>query len=180
MDSFLYRVVGKKGKQAAAMGDRRKRASKGVIIFSSILILVGSVNFVLIIASLFLLNFQYDVPGMFAFMPHSTMSSSLFWLSTIVSMFVMLCWLIAGIGMLSLKEWARQALLTSMGIYFLNMFVNIIINIFMAYEYYDQLPVRELIIGIACVFSLSVSMVYFFTHQNIIEQFKKHTRPVRR
>ena len=162
------------------MGDRRKKASKGIIIFSSILILIGSVNFVLIIVSLFLLNFQYDVPGMFAFMPHSTMSSSLFWVSTIIGMFVMLCWLIAGIGMLSLKEWARQVLLTSMGIYFLNMFVNIAIVIFMAYEYSDRLPIFWLVIGIVFVIAFSVSVVHFFAHPNIIEQFKKHTRPVRR
>lgn len=162
------------------MKERRKGPSKGIIIFSSVLILIGSVNFILIIVSLFLMNFQSDVPGMLSFMPNSTINSSIFWLSTIVGSFVMLCWLIAGIGMLSLKEWARQALLTSMGIYFLNMSINIVINIFMVYEYYNKVPVFQLVIGIVFVLSLSVSAVHFFTHPNIIKQFKHKSRPVRR
>lgn len=158
------------------MKERRRRASKGILIFSSLLILIGSVSFISVIVSLFLLNFQFSVPGMFSLMPLSTIQSSIFWVSTIIGMFIMLSWIVAGIGMLLLQEWARQALLTSMGIYFLNCFVNILLVVFMAYEYFDRLPMLYLILGIVFVFSFSVSSVHFFTHPNIIKQFQHRNR----
>jgi len=158
------------------MKERRRRASKGIIIYSILLIIFGSLNFISIIASLVLLNFQDSVMGIFSFMPQSTLNSSLFWVSTIVSMFIMLCWVVSGAGMLSLKEWARQAFLASMGIYFLNSFFNIILNVFMVQEFSNQLPVAYLVIGIVFVLSLSVSMVYFFTHPKVVFQFQQRTK----
>lgn len=158
------------------MKERRRRASKGVIIYAIALILVGSVNFISVIVSLVLLNFQNGVLGMFSFMPQATINSSLFWVSTIIGMFIMLCWIVSGAGMLSLKEWARQSLLASMGIYFLNSFFNILLNIFMVQEYYNRLPVFPLVLGISLILLFSISLVYFFTHPKIILQFQQRNR----
>lgn len=158
------------------MRDRRQKASKGVVIFSSILILIGSVNFIAIIVSLFLLHLEQYIPGLFSYLPHSTINSSIFWLSTIVSILIMLCWTVAGIGMLLLQEWARQLLLVSLGVYFINALINIFINLFMAYEYLPRTPISYLTIGVVFVLTFSISLVHFFTHPDIIRQFKKNKK----
>ena len=162
------------------MKDHKKGPSKGVLIFSSILILIGTVNFLSIIISFFQLRLELQIkdhmPNLFSQFPHFTINFTAFWLSTIVSILLMLCWVIAGIGMLSLREWARQLLLISIGIYFLNKVIDIFINIAIVNEYSMQVPILPLVIGIIFVLSFSVSVSYFFNHPSVIKQFKRNKK----
>lgn len=94
-------------------------------------------------------------------------------------MALMLCWIVSGIGILLLKEWARQLLLISMGIYFLNKAVDIFINAAVAKEIYAKIPVAGFCVGIIFVLVFSMSITYFFTHPSVEKQFKialKHAR----
>ncbi|MDD5005901.1 MAG: hypothetical protein PHS93_05305 [Candidatus Omnitrophica bacterium] len=159
------------------MRDRRRKASRGVIVFSSFLILLGTFNFLYTIISFFQLQlelqFKDHMSTLFTQFPNFTINLTAFWLSTLISLLIMLCWIIAGIGTLLLKEWARQLLLISIGIYFLNKVIDIFINIAIVNEYATQIPVIALCIGILFVLSLSVSVTYFFTHPSVIKQFEK-------
>jgi hypothetical protein len=85
----------------------------------------------------------------------------------------MFSWIVAGVGILFLKEWARQLLLISIGIYFLNKVIDIFINISIINEYSTKLPVIPLTIGIMFVLVLSLSITHFFTHPSVIKQFEK-------
>ena len=157
--------------------DRRRKPSKGVIIFSSLLILIGTINFLAIIISFFQLRLELQIkdgmPILFSQFPYITINFTVFWISTIISLLIMLSWIISGIGMLILKEWARQLLLISIGIYFLNKAIDIFINISLIKEYSSKIPVIPLLVGIIFVLGLSVSISYFFTHPSVIRQFRK-------
>jgi hypothetical protein len=159
------------------MKDRRKRASKGVAIFSSFIILAGFINFLFIIISFFQLRLELQlkdyIPSLFHSFPYFTINVTAFWLSTIISLIIMLCWIVAGAGMLALKEWARQLLLISMGVFFLNKAIDIVINIAIVKEISAQIPILHLSIGIVFIFSFSLSIVYFFTHPSIRKQFER-------
>ncbi|MFC1752235.1 hypothetical protein ACFL96_02440 [Thermoproteota archaeon] len=156
------------------MQDRRRRPSVGVKIFAAIFILIGSVFSIAIIVSLFLMQFERFVPGVTPFFPQLTVNSSIFWASTIVSLLIMFCWAVSGVGILLLREWARGLLLGSMGIYFLNSFINIGINIFMVHEYAQDIPFVHLTFAIILILSLPVSAVYFFNHPSVVKQFMPH------
>jgi len=159
------------------MKERRRKASKGVIIFSALIILIGAVNFLFIIISFFQLRLELQMkdylPNLFSHMSLSTINFTAFWLSTIISLLLMLSWIVAGVGILFLKEWARQTLLISIGIYFLNKVIDIFINISIVNEYSAKLPVIPLTIGIMFVLILSLSITHFFTHPSVIKQFEK-------
>lgn len=159
------------------------KPSKGVIFFSIILILVGTVNFLAITVSFFQLRLELQLkdhmPELFSHFPYFTINITTFWLSTIMSLLIMLSWIVAGAGMLSLKEWARQLLLISIGLYFLNKVVDIFINIAIVNEYSMQIPVLQLVIGIVFVLVLSLSFTYFFTHPSVMKQFKRPNKAFR-
>ncbi|MDD5617721.1 MAG: hypothetical protein PHG69_01365 [Candidatus Omnitrophica bacterium] len=159
------------------MKERRIKPSKGVVIFSSLIILLGAVNFLFIIISFFQLRLELQfkdyMPSMFSHMPFSTINFTAFWLSTIISLFIMFSWIVSGVGMIFLKEWARQLLLVSIGIYFLNKVIDIVINIAIVNEYSGKLPIIPLSIGIVFVLALTVSITHFFTHPSVVKQFEK-------
>jgi hypothetical protein len=91
----------------------------------------------------------------------------------------MLAWIVAGIGMLFLKEWARHLLLISLGVYFLNKVVDIFINISIAGEYCAKFPVAPLVAGIIFVLVLSLSITHFFTHPSVVKQFEARRKSFR-
>ncbi|MFH1622602.1 MAG: hypothetical protein ABIA97_05745 [Candidatus Omnitrophota bacterium] len=165
------------------MKERRKNASKGVIIFSSIIIFIGAISFLSIIISFFQLRLELqlkdDATVLFTHFPSTTINFTAFWFSTILSLVVMICWIVAGIGTLILKEWARQLLLVSIGIYFLNKVVDIFINISIIQEHSEPIPIAALVIGIVFVFSLTISITYFFTHPLVMKQFNKKYKTFR-
>ncbi|MBL7130614.1 MAG: hypothetical protein ISS45_04340 [Candidatus Omnitrophica bacterium] len=159
------------------MKDRRKKASKGVVFFSSFIILIGLISFLSIIISFFQLRLELQLkdhaPVLFSQIPNTTINFTAFWFSTILSLIIMFCWIVSGVGILLLKEWARQLLLISIGIYFLNKVIDIFINISIVKEYSEQIPIAALCIGIGFVLVLSISITYFFTHPSVIKQFSK-------
>jgi len=162
------------------MKNKNKKASKGVKIFSSALILIGMVNFIFIIVSFFQLRLELQLrdymPNMFSHMPLSTINFTAFWLSTITSLLIMFTWIVSGVGMLFLREWARQLLLVSVGIYILNKVIDIFINISIVNECSAVLPMLPLAIGIIFVLVLAVSITHFFTHPAVIKQFERHNK----
>jgi hypothetical protein len=165
------------------MRDRRRGVSKGVIIFSALVIIIGAISFISIIISFFQLRlelqFKDHAPNLFAELPNITINFTAFWLSTVLSLLIMLCWIVAGIGTLLLKEWARQLLLVSLGVYFLNKVIDIFINISIISEQSEQLPIGALILGIGFVLVLTISITYFFTHPQVIKQFNRGRRVFR-
>lgn len=158
------------------MKERRQRASRGLLIFSSFLIAVGFVFFIIIIIALSQLHVECYIPGFSLTAPHATLRSSLFWVATITTLLISLSWIIAGIGMLSLKEWARQLLLVSIGVYFFERVLNIGITIYMAYEMLHTIPITPIIVGVFLVLAFSVSVTHFFTHPAVIQQFRKQRK----
>ena len=163
------------------MRERRREPSRGVKIFSIIIILFGLFNFLAMMVSFFQLRLELqlkdDAPFLFSQFPEVSINSTIFWLSTIVGLIVMVCWVVSGAGMLLLKDWARQLLLASMGIYIINCAVNIFLNIFMTYEYTSSIPVFALSLGIIFVIGLVVSISYFFNHPSVVKQFKTKISP---
>jgi hypothetical protein len=157
--------------------ERRRGPSNGVIIFASLIILIGAISFISIIISFFQLRLELQLkdhaPNLFADFPNVTVNFTVFWLSTVISLAIMLCWIVSGIGILFLKEWARQSLLISMGVYFLNKAIDIFINVSIVNENSEQLPMTALVVGIGFVFLLTVSINYFFTHPKVIKQFNR-------
>ncbi len=163
--------------------DRRRGASKGVIIFSSIIIVIGAISFLLILISFFLLRLELQVkdqaPVLFTQFPSATINFTIFWLSTILNLVIMFSWIVSGIGILLLREWARQSLLISMGVYFINKVVEVFINIALVREHSEQIPVLALVIGIVFVLALTISINYFFTHSAVVKQFNRKRRTFR-
>ena len=84
--------------------------------------------------------------------------------------------MITGIGILHLKEWARQFLRIVMAVYIINMLVNITLNIFLAEEVMAKIPIGFLIAGIMITFSYYLGVIYFFSHPDIVRQFKYKSR----
>jgi len=162
------------------MKDRRKKPSKGIVAFSVILALLGTVNFLAIIISFFQLRLELFIkdyhPNLFHQFPLVTINFTAFWFSTILSIVISLSWIIASIGAFILKEWARQMLLISMGIYFLNKVMDIFINVILVKEFAETVPMLQLTIGILYVLILTVSTIHFFTHPSVIKQFNREQR----
>lgn len=165
------------------MRERRFKASRGVMIFSILMILIGTISFLSIIVSFFQLRLALQLrdiaPNLSIGLPNETLNFTVFWLSTILSLVIMLCWIVSGIGTLILKEWARQSLLVSMGVYFLNKVIDIFITISIVNEQSDQLNITALIIGIVFVLALTISITYFFSLPQVIKQFNRSYRAFR-
>lgn len=163
--------------------ERRRKPSKGVLAFSIFMIIIGTISFLSIIVSFFQLRLQLQLkdhaPILFTELPNMTINFTVFWLSTILSLIIMLCWIVSGIGTLLLKEWARQLLLISIGVYFLNKVIDIFINISIITEYSEALPIVSLVIGIVFVLVLTISVTYFFTHPKVVKQFNRRFKAFR-
>jgi hypothetical protein len=109
-------------------------------------------------------------------MPNTVVSMPLFWTSSAFNLFIFISWVIAGIGALHLKDWARKYLRVVMAVHIMNMIVNIYLNIFMAEEMLARIPFGFLLTGIAISFSYYFGVIYFFSHPNIVRQFKYKSR----
>jgi len=166
----------------AQLKDRRRKPSKGVAIFSVSLILIGTVFFLAMIIAFFQLRLELqlkdDAPFLFSQFPAVSINSTVFWLSTILGFLIMLSWVVSGAGMLFLKNWARQLLLVSMGVYIVNTVVNIFINVFLTYEYASVIPVFWLSLGVILVLAFCIAVIYFFNHPAVISQFKRKSRHI--
>lgn len=149
--------------------------SKGVVIFSISLIALGSFNAFLMVLSMALMSLK-DYPEFGAVVPSGTVALPSFWLSSILNLLIFLGWVVCGIGTLHLKEWARQSLRVVMAVYIINQLVNICLNIFMAEEVLAQIPVGFLLVGIFLSLAYYASVVGFFSHPQIVRQFKYKSR----
>lgn len=150
--------------------------SNGVVIFAVSLIFFGGFSTFLLILSLALISLKDIIPSVAAVMPYGMLSMPIFWISSLFNLLIFISWVITGIGVLHLKEWARQYLRIVMSVYLINMIVNICLNVFLAQEVTAQVPLRPLLIGILIVFSYYLSVIYFFSHPNIVRQFKYKSR----
>ncbi len=110
-------------------------------------------------------------------MPQQTLSMPLFWLSSFLNLFIFSSWVITGIGVLRLKEWARQFLRIVMAVHVMNMLANIFLNITLADEMLSNIPLKFFVIGIIISFSYYLGVIYFFSHPDIERQFKYGTLP---
>lgn len=148
------------------------KRSKGVVIFAVSLIAYGSFSAFLLILSLALIPLNNDVAQMRAMMPSGTLSMSLFWVSSTLNLLIFISWVITGIGALHLKEWARQCLRVVMSIYVINMLINIFLNYSLAEEMLAKIPMGFFVGGIMIAFSYYLGVIYFFSHPDIVRQFK--------
>ncbi|MFA5039971.1 MAG: hypothetical protein WC732_09900 [Candidatus Omnitrophota bacterium] len=149
--------------------------SKGVVIFSISLIALGAFNAFLMILSMALMCLR-DYPEFAAVIPSGTVAMPAFWLSSVLNLLIFLSWVICGIGALHLKEWARQGLRVVMAVYIINLVINICLNIFMAEEVLLEVPIGFLLAGIFVSLTYYVAVVGFFSHPQIIRQFKYKSR----
>ncbi|MFH1691730.1 MAG: hypothetical protein ABIC68_04085 [Candidatus Omnitrophota bacterium] len=150
--------------------------SKGVVIFAISLIAFGAFSAFLLILSISLISLKDIVPEFNAMVPMGTLSMTLFWTSSLLNLFIFLSWVVCGIGVLHLKDWARKFLRIVMAIHLVNMIVNIYLNIFLAQEVMSKIPVGFLFGGIGIAFSYYLSVIYFFSHPNVVKQFKFKSR----
>lgn len=150
--------------------------SKGVVISAVLLMAFGTFGAFLLLVSIFLLFAKDEIPGLAALLPTNVVSMPVFWTSSFLNLFIFLSWVICGAAALHLKDWARQFLRIVMAVYIINMLINISLNIFLAEEVMSQIPVRPLLLGIFISFSFYLSIIYFFSHPNIVRQFKYKSR----
>ena len=151
--------------------------SKGVVIFSISLIAFGTFGTFLLVLSVALLSLGSAVPDLKAVLPSGVLSMPMFWISTLLNLFIFISWVICGMGSLHLRDWARRALRVVMAAHIINMLVNICLNIFLAEEMMSSLPLSPLLAGIAISFLYYFSVIYFFSHPDIVRQFKYGTLP---
>lgn len=150
--------------------------SKGVVIFAVSLIAFGSFSSFLLILSIALISLKDIIPEFKALMPVGTLSMPLFWASSLLNLFIFMSWVICGIGVLHLKDWARKFLRIVMALHLINMMVNIYLNVFLAQEVLSEIPVKFLAGGIVIAFSYYLSVIYFFSHPDIVRQFRFKSR----
>jgi hypothetical protein len=149
--------------------------SKGVVFFSVSLIAFGTFGAFLMILSVLLLSLK-DLPAFQGFVPVGVLSLTMFWVSSAASLFVFIAWVICGIGAIHLHDWARKWLRVVMGLHVINMFVNILLNVFLAEEMLSRMPYGFLATGVLISFSYYFSVVHFFSHPNVVRQFKYKSR----
>jgi hypothetical protein len=149
--------------------------SKGVVIFAVTLIAFGAFGSFLLILSLALISLK-DFPQLKGLMPSGMISLPLFWISSFLNLLIYVSWVVCGIGTLHLHDWARQALRVVMAVYIINMMINICLNIFLAEEVMSKVPLGYLMTGIGISICYYLSVVYFFSHPNIVRQFKYKSR----
>ncbi|MDD5018995.1 MAG: hypothetical protein PHS61_01060 [Candidatus Omnitrophica bacterium] len=151
--------------------------SKGVVIFAVSLIAFGAFNEFLMVLSMALVSLR-NLPDIAAVAAPGTVSLPAFWLSSILNLLIFLSWVVCGIGALHLKDWARQALRVVMAVYLINLIVNICLNVFLAQEVMAEVPILFLIAGIVLSLSYYLGLVYFFSHPNVVRQFRFGVPPV--
>jgi hypothetical protein len=149
--------------------------SKGVVIFAISLIAFGSFGTFLLILSMALITLK-SIPEVGAAMPQDILSTPLFWISSGLNLFIFSSWVICGVGSLHLKDWARQYLRIVMAVHVINMLFNIFLNISIAQEMISKIPVAFLSAGIVISFSYYLGVIYFFSHPNIVRQFRFKSR----
>jgi len=149
--------------------------SKGVVIASVALIAFGAFSAVLQIASVLLMVGQDAALGAQVW-PDATLALPLFWMSTFLNVLIFLAWIVCGMGTLHLREKARVALRIVLSFYFVNAVVNMYLNIYLAQELSVPVPVSVLVIGVGFVLALYLGMNHFFSHPNIVRQFKYKSR----
>jgi hypothetical protein len=149
--------------------------SRGVVIASVLLILFGGFSAVLQIISVLLMVGQDASLGAQVW-PDNTLALPLFWASSIFNIFIFLAWIICGMGTLHLREAARVALRVVMSLYFINSVANIYLNIYLAQELEVVVPPVALVIGVAVVLAYYLGINHFFSHPNIVRQFKYKSR----
>ena len=149
--------------------------SKGVVIFSIFLIAFGAFGSFLLVLSLALISLR-DFPQVKGIMPSGMIAMPAFWISSFLNLLIYFCWVVCGIGALHLKEWSRQMLRVVMAAYVINMMVNICLNIFLAEEVMSKIPLGYLATGIGIALCFYLSVVYFFSHPNVVRQFKYKSR----
>lgn len=149
--------------------------SKGVVIFAISLIAFGTFSTFLLILSIALISLR-NIPEVKSAMPSGMLSMPFFWVSTFLNLLIYISWVIAGIGVLHLKEWARQYLRIVMAVYIINFLVNITLNVFLAEEVMAKIPLGFLVAGIMIAFSYYLGVIYFFSHPEIVRQFKYKSR----
>lgn len=150
--------------------------SKGVVIFAISLIALGSFNTFLVTLSVLLLPLKDPGYEESKALAQGTLSMSVFWISSILSLLIYISWVVSGIGALHLKDWARYLLRVTMGAYIINMFVNIALNVFLAEEVMVKVPMKFLVSGIIIAFAYYLGVIYFFSHPAVVRQFKYKSR----
>lgn len=150
--------------------------SKGVVIFAISLIALGSFNTFLIVLSFLLIPLKDSFPDVKNATPLGTLSLPVFWISSILSLLIYISWVVSGVGALHLKEWSRYLLRITMGAYIINMLVNIALNISLAQEVMSTFPIKFLLAGIVISMAYYLSVIYFFSHPQIVRQFKFKSR----
>ncbi len=149
--------------------------SKGVVAFAISLIAFGTFGTFLVVLSIALLGLG-SMPSVQNLQPAGVLSMPIFWVSSLVTLFVFMTWVVCGIGTLHLHDWARKLLRVVMGIHVINMFVNILLNVFLAEEMLARIPYAFLAAGIVISFSYYFAVVHFYSHPNIVRQFKYKSR----
>jgi hypothetical protein len=147
-----------------------------VVIFAISLIAFGTFCTFLLVLSIALIPLKNVIREVEATMPNNVISLPIFWASSAANLFIFISWVICGIGVLHLKEWSRQWLRIVMAVYVINSLINIWLNIFLAQETINKIPYGFLIAGIAIAFSYYLGVIYFFSHPNIVRQFKYKSR----
>ena len=150
--------------------------SKGVVIFAISLIAFGSFGTFLLVLSLALILMKGSPLEAESVARLQTPAMPLFWISSALNLLIFSSWLITGIAVLHLKEWARQYLRVVMAVHVINMLINIFLNISLAEEVLSKFPIAFLIFGIVISFSYYLSVIYFFSHPSIVRQFKYKSR----
>ncbi len=150
--------------------------SKGVVVFAISLIAFGAFNAFLMVLSMALMSLR-NLPDVAAVVPAGMISLPVFWLSSIMNLLIFLSWVVCGIGALHLKDWARQTLRVVMSVYLINLLVNIFLNVFLAQEVMTAVPVAFLIGGIVLSLSYYLGLIYFFSHPNVVRQFRYGVPP---
>lgn len=149
--------------------------SKGVVVFAISLIAFGTFGAFLLLLSILMLTLRH-LPQLQGLVPESIVAMPLFWASSIINLLIFLSWVVGGIGALHLKDWARQFLRIVMAVHVVNIAVNIFLNVVFAEQVYTRIPVRPLVIGALVSFSYYFGVIYFFSHPDIVRQFRFKSR----
>ncbi len=149
--------------------------SKGVVIFAISLIAFGTFSSFLLLLSVLLLTLRH-LPALQGLIPEGIVEMPLFWVSSGLNLLIFLSWVIGGIGALHLKDWARQFLRIVMAVHVINMIVNIFLNVMFAQQVFTDFPVAAFLTGVIISFSYYFAVIYFFSHPDIVRQFRYKSR----
>jgi vacuolar-type H+-ATPase subunit I/STV1 len=145
--------------------------SRGVVAFAVSLMAFGAFGAVLLLVAMFLVVLR-NHPAVRGLFPDGIVDMPLFWISSYVNLFVFLSWVVCGAGTLRLREGARKFLRVVMVFHVFNMIINIILNIWLAEQTLARVPVVPLLMGCLISFSYYFAVIVFFSHPNVVRQFK--------